>query len=125
MMLRIETRMLRAGFDVTVHWSESSAYAPSVELRLANPKPGTSFWEYATASISVKRERIRVYDKEQVSECFYSVNTVSPTEHWPGKQSKYVLDFRALVAQLRDEGYFHAEVNKVNYPFDRSSHSGF
>jgi hypothetical protein len=124
LMLRIEVLMLRAGHDVKVEWQESSMYAPSIRIMFMNPKPTASSWEYATAQVYINRERINV-PREKASDCFYSLKMVHTSEHWPYKESKAVAAFRAFAQKLADEGYFETEVNKVNYPFDYSSHSSF
>lgn len=125
MCLRIETRMLRLGFDVTAVWKEGSFGGPLLYLRLKNPKPSATGWEYAEATIWIDRDSIRVFDRDQVSECFYRVARIAATEHWPFKTSKYVQDFRNQVTELADDGFFKAEVDKVNYPFDYEHHSSF
>lgn len=123
-VLRLEVLTLRAGHDVLVEWAESSMWAPTVRIQFKNPKPTSSAWQFATASVHVERERITV-PREKASECFYSLKSVSSTEYWPYKESKAVLAFRAFVQKLADDGYFAAEINKLNYPFDYYSHSGF
>lgn len=126
LMLRIETGMLRKGFDVDVEWRESSYGGPTLAMKLKNPKlTPTSAWTYAEATVSISRDRINVLERHKLSDCFYSVTAVHPTEHWPFKVSKYVQGFRDLVKQLGDEGYFTAEVNKVNYPFEYNSSSSY
>lgn len=123
-MLRLEVLMLREGHDVLVQWSESSIWEPQVRVQFKNPKPTQSAWQFATASLYVERERITV-PAAKASECFYSLKSVSSTEYWPYKESKAVLAFRTFVQKLADDGYFAAEINKLNYPFDYYSHSGF
>ena len=123
-MLRLEVLMLRAGPDVLAEWVESSMWAPPVRIQFKNPKATSSSWQFATASAHVERERITV-PREKASECFYSLKSVSSTEYWPYKESKAVLAFRTFVQKLADDGYFAAEINKLNYPFDYYSHSGF
>lgn len=123
-MLRLEVLMLRAGHDVLVEWAESSMWAPTLRIQFKNPKPSQSAWQFATASVHVERERITV-PREKASECFYSLKSVASTEYWPYKESKAVLAFRTFVQKLADDGYFAAEINKLNYPFDYYSHSGF
>jgi hypothetical protein len=124
LLLRIEVLMLRAGHDVKVEWHETSMHAPSIRIMFMNSKPSSSSWEYATATVYLERERIKV-PHDKASECFYSLKMVHTTEHWPYKESKAVLAFRTFAQKLADDGYFAAEINKVNYPFDYSSHSGF
>lgn len=125
MCLRIETSMLRQGFDVTAEWKESSRGNPTLQLKLKNPKPTATSWEFAEAAVYVARDRITVLERHNISECFYRLDSVHPTEHWPWRESKLVADFRALVRKMGDEGYFAAEVDKVNYPFEYGHHSSF
>ena len=123
--LRIETSMLRKGFDVTAEWRESSFRNPQLELKLKNPKATATSWEFATATVGLIRDRITVLERHSISECFYSVATVHATEYWPCRESKYVADFRELVKTMAGAGYFETEVDKVNYPFDYNHHSSF
>ena len=121
MMLRIETILLRQGFNVRCVWNESSFSAPTIGIRMYNPKPGA--WEYGACTIHLIRERISAPD--EVSNLFYALKSVQTTEYWPRKQPQQLLDFRAAVAALESQGHFAAEIAKVNYPFDYARHSSF
>lgn len=125
MCLRIETSMLRQGFDVQALWKESSFGNPFLELRLKNPKPTGSGWEYASATVALTRDTITVHQRDSISECFYTVASVHATEYWPWRESKLVSSFRERVKTWGDEGYFVSEVEKVNFPFDYNHHSSF
>lgn len=120
-LLRLENRLLREGFQAKCLWNEASNLKPTVEIRMYNPKKGG--WEYATCRVHLNRERIA--GREEVSDCFYSLNTVATTEYWPHKQPQYLLNFRQLVADLEKSGYLAAEIAKVNYPFDYEHFSSF
>lgn len=124
MLLRLEVLMLRGGFDVETGWRESSMYGPTIEVKLKNPKPLKSAWEFATASVTVERSTIKV-PSQKASECFYSLKSVHSTEYSPYRESKYVQDFRAYFQRLADERYFLDEINKVNYPFDYKFFSSY
>ena len=125
LLLRIETSMLRAGFDVTAEWKESSRGNPSLQLKLKNPKPTATSWEVADATVWLIRDRIQVLERHKISDCLYGVDSVHPTEHWPWRESKLVAEFRERVRQMGADGYFAREVAKVNYPFDYEHHSSF
>lgn len=125
LLLRIETSMLRKGFDVEAEWRESSRGGPVLDLRLKNPKPSASAWEFAHAAVWISRDRIRVLESQKVSECFYSVASVHSTEDSPHRESKHVQAYRKLVQKMGDDGYFANEVSKVNYPFDYQPHSSY
>lgn len=123
--LRIELSMLRQGFDVTAQWKESSRGNPTLQLQLKNPKPTATSWEFAEASVYIARDRITVLERHNISECFYSVESVHPTEYAPHRQSKHVLEYRELVRKMGNDGYFASEVDKVNFPFEYGHHSSF
>lgn len=125
MCLRIETSMLRQGFDVRAVWRESSFGNPVLELRLKNPKPTSSGWTYASATVALTRDTIPVHQRDSISECFYAVASVHATEYWPWRESKLVSGFREQVKKWDDEGYFVSEVAKVNFPFEYQHHSSF
>lgn len=123
-MLRLEGLLLRKGFDCAASWAESSFSAPCLELRLANPKPSQSSWEFAHAFAYLNRETIAV-PRDKGSACFYSLKSVEAWEHCPGRESKYVLGFRDAVQALADSGHFASEIEKLNFPFDHDHHSSF
>jgi len=123
-LLRLEVLMLRAGFDVEIGWRESSLQGPTIDVKLKNPKPLKSAWDFATASVTLERETIKV-SAGNASECFYCLKSVHSTEYSPYRESKYVQDFRAYFQKLADQGYFLDEINKVNYPFDYKFFSSY
>lgn len=124
LLLRIEVLFLRESFPVSCHWREDSRYSPSIEIRFHNQNKSAA-WEYGTATIWVERDIISVYDRDQVSQCYYTLKSVSETEYWGGKEPKKLLDFRARVKELGEQGYFEEEILKINFPFDRKSLSSF
>lgn len=124
MMLRMEVHLLRKGFDCAVSWSESSFSAPVLQLRLPNPKPTQSNWEFAQAVAYLIRDTIAV-PRDKGSACFYSLKSVEAWEYCPGRESKYVVGFREAIQALADSGYFAAEIAKLNYPFEYDFHSNY
>jgi hypothetical protein len=122
LLLRLENLMLRKGFDCAVEWSESSFNAPVIALKLKNPKPKESSWEFATVSLYLNRDTIQA-PKDKASDCFYSLRDAQLYEY--GRDSKYVLNFRAATQELHEAGHFSSEINKVNFPFDHDHHSSF
>jgi hypothetical protein len=121
MLLRLDNSLLRKGFNVQSEWQESSFGAPTVEIRMYNPKAGA--WKYGTSKLHLKRERIDA--PNDASALYYSLESVQSTEYWPRKQPQQLLDFRAAIDVLEAEGYFQHEIEKLNYPFDAGSHSIF
>lgn len=123
MLLRLENAFLRKGFDCSAEWRESSFGGPVISLKLKNPKPKESAWEFATASIYVDRDTITA-PQDKASQCFYRLKDVQAFEYG-GRESKYVLGFRTMAQEMGDTGHFAAEIDKVNFPFEYGFHSNY
>lgn len=113
-LLRIDNRLLRKGFAAESSWSESSGTAPTVDIRLPNPKRVEGSWEYGTCTLRLKRESVD--GPEHLSRCYYTFSSFERDEYWQGKQPQHVAGFRDAVEAMKDE--FPREVSKLNYPFD-------
>lgn len=122
-LLRLENLLLREGFPAKCEWSESSFGGPTVNVMMMNPKPAEDSWEFGTCRLRIKRDREQA--PEDLSSCFYTLDTVETSEYWRGRQPAKLLAFRDRVQALHDEGVLAAEIMKVNYPFDYTCHSGF
>lgn len=121
--LRLENHLLRKGFPTQCGWSESSFGAPTIYVRMLNPKPTPDGWEYGQCTLRLTRERIG--GPSGLSQLYYSLASIETSEYWRGRQPAQLLAFRAEVQALHDSGHLAAEVDKVNYPFDYTSHSSF
>ncbi|MNR71294.1 hypothetical protein D3C71_19090 [compost metagenome] len=122
MLLRLENKLLRAGYPAECEWKESSFGPPTIELRMRNT--GRGEWEYGTCALRLRRERLTGVP-EFVSDCFYELDSLQASEYWGGRQPAKLLDFRQAVQDLYDTGELATEVAKVNYPFEYEPHSGF
>ena len=122
-LLRLENLLLREGFPAKCEWSESSFGGPTVNVMMANPKPAEDSWEFGTCRLRIKRERETAPD--DLSSCFYTLESVETGEYWRGRQPAKLLAFRDRVQALANEGVLATEIMKVNFPFEYTSHSGF
>ena len=122
-LLRLENLLLREGFPAKCEWSESSFGGPTLNVMLANPKPSVGGWVFGTCRLRIKRESEKAPD--DLSSCFYTLDAVDTSEYWRGRQPAKLLAFRDRVQALHDEGVLAAEIMKVNFPFEYTSHSGF
>ena len=88
---------------------------------MMNPKPSEDSWEFGTCRLRIKRETA----PDDLSSCFYTLDNVETTEYWRGRQPAKLLAFRGRVQALHNEGVLAAEIMKVNFPFEYTSHSSF
>jgi hypothetical protein len=122
LLLRLETTLLRQGFDAHCEWSESSFGGPLLYIRMHNPKKDGG-WQYGQCTATLARETICC--PSTLSPCYYSLKSFSAEEYWGRKQPKLLLDFRHAVDELHKSGYLAAEIDKVNFPFDYKGRSVF
>lgn len=124
LLLRLENKLLREGFPVSCDWKESSFCSPTIEIKFHNEKKSGA-WKFAKSTIWINRDSVSVFDRNNVSDCFYTVKECCENEYWRGRQPQLLLKFRNRIRELFDLGYFADEVEKVNYPFNRQSFSSF
>src|SRR5690606_40794458 len=80
MLLRLETRLLRAGFPAQCVWSESSRSSPVIEIRMFNTKRASAdSWEFGQCRVVLNREAVQA--PEFLSPCVYSLRQVRSEEH--------------------------------------------
>ena len=122
MLLRLQSRLLEAGYPAQCVWREASNQAPRVSIRMLNVSRATSeSWEYGECVLYLQRDLVPAPDA--VSQCYYRVKRLEVAEYWRGKQPAKLVKFRDYVSTLGDAGYFETEVAKLNYPFEYESHS--
>lgn len=121
--LRLELNLLRAGFNASVTWSESSFSGPSLKFSLKNPKE-TQIWEqYDGAGFYIKRDTVS--GPSHLSKLVYHSAQFSIIEPVSTRTPKLIGSFVAHLKELLASGLIDAEVNKANYPFDRGTFSVF
>ncbi len=123
--LRIENKFLRQGFNVEVDWKESSFYPPVISIVLVNPKPTPTGWEAVESSVYLDRETISVFDRDNISSCFYKYIKTSVSSYTGTRTPKLVTSYAKYLQSLADENFFEDEINKVNYPFYYNSKSSY
>lgn len=121
MLLRLETNLLRQGFDAQCFWNESSFQSPTVMVRMMNPNKKAN-WEYGQCTAWVSRETIA--SPSHLSSCFYVLKDFSKYEE-DRRESKLLLSFRDAVERLYLSGHLATEIAKVNYPFEYPFLSSF
>lgn len=121
--LRLELKLLRAGFNTTVNWSESSFGGPSLQFNLKNPKDNQSWTEYTGARFPIQRDTLS--SPSHLSKLVYHSPSLATIEPVSTRTPKLIGLFVAYLKELSDSGFIKAEVNKANYPFDRGTFSVF
>lgn len=122
MLLRLTVLLATKGFQVICTWHETSFGPPIINIRTYNPKPKENSWEYGEVMIYCKRE-VLLGVPDNLSQCYYTVDSWG-SSYW-SRIPKLIADQEAAIKILFDVGYFHAEVEKVNYPFDNPTYSSF
>ena len=120
-MLRLENKLLRLGYTVKCEWVESYNSSPQIYINYLYDKKDDT--KRGQCVLFIERETIQVFDRNNISQCYYTLKNVWIDEHWYGRQPKSVLSFRDKIKELWDHGYIESEIEKINYPFEYKSYS--